>query len=805
MSEEKQHSEQQQQESCGAETSVLSVDHLQVPDAGTTVTDAAQLVEVNSACTHVGENSITNVIHTGKIAKRRTPLHRTHPYQKPLHIHSTPAVGIDTFAHTHTLVQPLRSTFVEGGTKQQESQPAGAHDTSCVGPIADGMWKHHFDNTPQVVARRLLTRRGHRHTDSGDASGHSVHLDRSPQLDKIQDILRGVGSPSVVYRDGNVALVDKSIHMSTKHMSRLSDYQERRQYESPPFAAVSPAQVFRAQLIAHANAHSRKHTDLEAQGTAPGKTAAPEGATEAADNDDHKTDMSLSHTQVPNVEHAQHLSPATTALSTSHCRAAECTTDMEDVLPPSIPVHVGESISAASAIAQATMVANHPEHFGVNLYTQESHGQGQRHIQTVDSYSPALSSTTSANHIIPPHLVVNNIPIVLVCESIIATAHQSGTIFRIEGTSTSSSIVITLPDPLERPGMQFTFVLAKPRLGQVVSIVSDGLNGHPFEWSTMVDGNPVTFSLQPRIVNAFDRSEPNTFHTTPFTLISGRDICGRGIWFSNNLTFGWLPMRNDTHRYAVIKDQIQDLDLIFFKGNAFVSKIITTMTRWVTGKGDWSHVGLVVSKRLLPNLKTDDPPDTLYIWESTLSSNTRHHRNDSNSQQHADTVQGMLQQARETVCAESNKPVFGVQVRRLDDVLQECFRKNVRIGWGKLIVSPQRKRLDETEDMYIIRLHNMKLLLNNLHDEYYHRPYEKNPFRLASSLTPCLKGCRSDCCPGRTWIFCSQLVGIIYQQLGLIDQQIDPGAITPQMLANPETSHTVNIMRIIAPPIVLTS
>jgi len=383
----------------------------------------------------------------------------------------------------------------------------------------------------------------------------------------------------------------------------------------------------------------------------------------------------------------------------------------------------------------------------------------------------------------------NNMSIMIVCDSVLVDHRQSGTVFRIESTSLNSDILITLPNPLIRPGMKFTFVLSKPRLGQVVSIVSEGINAYPFEWSTMIDGNPMTYSLQPRIVNAFNKKEPNTFHTTPFTLISGRDIGGRGIWFSDGLTFGWLPMIDYTKQYQLIKEQIQDLDLIVFRGNAFTSRVITTMERWASGKGDWSHVGVVISKRLLPDLNTDDPPDSLYIWESTLSTQINNPE--------------IQKPPRSGVCVESNTAVFGVQIRRLDDVLRRCFLKNVKVGWCKLLVNPQMKRLDETDDMYTIRLHNMKIMLKNLHQEYYHRPYEKNLFRVFSSLSSSLNCCRSDCCPGGSWVFCSQLVGIIYQQLGLIDKQIDPATITPQLLVSPETSKTVHLMRVVATPVIL--
>jgi len=443
----------------------------------------------------------------------------------------------------------------------------------------------------------------------------------------------------------------------------------------------------------------------------------------------------------------------------------------------------------------ATRVTRVAQHIGASRFNKVTPSTTP---STSSSISNGIGSSSSS---IPGTVerIVNNVPIMIVCDSIVVDDNQSGTVFRIESTSVHSVINITLPDPLIRPGMQFTFILTKPRKGQCISIDSDGSNAYPFEWSTMISKNPTTLSLQPKIVNVFNSKDPDTFHTTPLTLMSGRDILNRGIWFSNNLTFGWLPVNDYVRPYEEIKGDIQELDMIVFRGNEFISNVITTMERLVSGKGDWSHVGIVISKKLLPDLNTYDPPDTLYIWESTLS-------HDSVD---ADEVQKMPPEdtPRPSVCAESNQPVFGVQIRRLNDVLRHCFKKKVKVGWCKLIVNPQRKRLDETEDVYMIRLNNMKKMLQVLHRDYYHRPYEKNVFRLFSSLSPRFSCCRSDCCPGRTWVFCSQLVSIIYQQLGLINEDIDPALITPQMLVSPETSKipSINLTRIVATPIILTS
>ncbi len=164
-----------------------------------------------------------------------------------------------------------------------------------------------------------------------------------------------------------------------------------------------------------------------------------------------------------------------------------------------------------------------------------------------------------------------------------------------------------------------------------------------------------------------------------------------------------------------IKASISDLDLIFFSGTEIISRAIVLAEKIALGEGNWSHVGLVISKKHLTNLNIKnstvnkaDSDDTLYIWESTMSS--------TNS----------LITSDPTVDAESNTGVFGVQIRPLNDVIINSLKSNVGIGWAKLLNNPLCEKIDETDDIYKTRFDNSIKILNKLHETYYHKPYPKN-------------------------------------------------------------------------------
>lgn len=213
---------------------------------------------------------------------------------------------------------------------------------------------------------------------------------------------------------------------------------------------------------------------------------------------------------------------------------------------------------------------------------------------------------------------------------------------------------------------------------------------------------------------------------------------------------------------------IRPLDCIFFKGTEVVSETIMELQRLTIGVGEWSHIGIVVNKDLIPSLNVKD--NSLYIWESTISSTNK------------------LISKDPTLDAESQKSVFGVQVRKLSEVLKNNLDTGVKIGWGKLKDNPIDKKIGEDDMAFQTRIAFLKVKLQKLHKDNYHKNYTFNICRLLGAIFSCCSCMRSSCCVGENWVFCSQLVSIIYQDIGVLNKSFDPEVIVPQDIATPQLS-----------------
>lgn len=227
---------------------------------------------------------------------------------------------------------------------------------------------------------------------------------------------------------------------------------------------------------------------------------------------------------------------------------------------------------------------------------------------------------------------------------------------------------------------------------------------------------------------------------------------------------------------------IKPLDCIFFHGTEFISRMIIKMEEMTLGAGEWSHVGIVINKEMMPSLNVKD--NDLYLWESTISSKNK------------------LITECPTLDAESGKPVFGVQIRKLKDVIDNNIRLGVKVGWGRLRDNPVERKYDETN--FDARICALKNILDRIHKENYHRPYAKNICRLFSAMFTCSSCCRKDWCLGENWRFCSQFIVIIYKSIGVLSDEFDPEIVVPQDIATPEMSDE-HIPKILDDVVILTS
>lgn len=213
-----------------------------------------------------------------------------------------------------------------------------------------------------------------------------------------------------------------------------------------------------------------------------------------------------------------------------------------------------------------------------------------------------------------------------------------------------------------------------------------------------------------------------------------------------------------TNKYEIKReDEIKmgDGDLITFRGNGIISDGVSWMENMMVGNGDWSHVGLVFSKRLLPQIKgiEEYKDDELFLWDSGLSTNAK---------------KGLTSVRN----IETKKATLGVQIRPLRDMIKYS-EKGSEIGWARLI---DRSLIDGKERQY-----EVKRILQEIHKEFYGSMYQLNCCYLCGVFCPnCCCQCMKSCCNIRKKdVFCSEFVSIIYQRLGILPKNFDTSEILP--------------------------
>lgn len=197
------------------------------------------------------------------------------------------------------------------------------------------------------------------------------------------------------------------------------------------------------------------------------------------------------------------------------------------------------------------------------------------------------------------------------------------------------------------------------------------------------------------------------------------------------------------------RNQLAPLDLLLFKGGDFVSDIIRKSERLWLGKGagEFSHVGLVVTRNLLPDnelLKWGE----LYIWESTIS--------------------GKLGQGVKNV---EGRSFLGVQLRKLDDVIEAYdSSKKTRVAWCPLL-----HPLDTTDTKITDQF-------TKIFKELDGRRYDANMMSLGSSLFSCMRRGRRfvEMATGTgDWLFCSELAALVYKEMGILPPDTNEKNVVP--------------------------
>jgi hypothetical protein len=213
--------------------------------------------------------------------------------------------------------------------------------------------------------------------------------------------------------------------------------------------------------------------------------------------------------------------------------------------------------------------------------------------------------------------------------------------------------------------------------------------------------------------------------------------------------------------YNEYKYFIKPLDLVMFKGGDFLSDFIRFLEKSrnknISKKeydlecDAFSHVGIVVNDEILndPRLK----PGKLYIWESTMS--------------------GKLSDGVYNI---DGKSYLGVQLRDLDKVVKAYdLDQDTDIAFCSVKDSVLSQYKNEYEAL-------LKQRFTTLFIKYNGVRYDANLYSLSSSIFPCLRKTRDeieDICNSEEWLFCSELVAIVYKELYLIPKNVDPKNVVP--------------------------
>jgi hypothetical protein len=216
-----------------------------------------------------------------------------------------------------------------------------------------------------------------------------------------------------------------------------------------------------------------------------------------------------------------------------------------------------------------------------------------------------------------------------------------------------------------------------------------------------------------------------------------------------------------------ILKKIKPLDLIMFSGNNFLSKTIRLVEKEKLGLGTISHVGIVITKEILPHIKELDPCK-FYIWEST---NSR-----IKFSNHPKDILG--------------KSKFGVQIRDLKDVIEYYLQYQGKVFWGKLDQNPFKIKYKDS----LITFHQRRIQIiekfKEIEKNYGNSRFNLSFIDLAASVFPSLRPLRSlkkklnkvfkrKKKKSYTPFFCSEFVAMIYKSISLLDENIDPSNVVP--------------------------
>lgn len=216
--------------------------------------------------------------------------------------------------------------------------------------------------------------------------------------------------------------------------------------------------------------------------------------------------------------------------------------------------------------------------------------------------------------------------------------------------------------------------------------------------------------------------------------------------------------------------KLRPLDLLLFTGsdlaNGFIKFIqkrsIARANQLLDHNREYTHVGIVVTSDILdhPNVK----PGKFYVMESTMSG--YYGNKVGNIDNMENTPSGFL----------------GVQVRDFD-LLKVKYQED---GESRIAVSPLKVH---PFDNLIDKIAFKKKFTEEIYGELNGITYDANCFSLLSSICTCLRPLRDEAemlLNSSEWLFCSELVALIYVKMGIFPPDVNPKNVVPMDFAGYE-------------------
>lgn len=264
-----------------------------------------------------------------------------------------------------------------------------------------------------------------------------------------------------------------------------------------------------------------------------------------------------------------------------------------------------------------------------------------------------------------------------------------------------------------------------------------------------------------------------------------------------------LGSKYNSFNYEYLLSRAQPFDLLLFRSDDVISRSIIKAEKFKNKGSDFSHCGMIVTRKLFPDLKMLDR-HKLYLWEATSSLK--------------------ILTTDSAFNVEDGRSKLGIQIRDLEGVLNGYVEASddKAMSWCRLKSNPWVLRVGESTQAHRKRKKRIIEQMSLLHSKFAGRGFEINPAGCFSTIFPPVRplrtlfdviliagyetlvlshsGCKnfqkiwehagkdSDSeeelsgelnQPTSRWLFCSEMVALIYKEFKILNSTIIAANMCP--------------------------